>query len=759
MKKRSQSLVALWIALILVLISCRLLTPAPEPEPAVDVEQSVAQTVAAQLADQENDIQPLETPEPSAMMIDEDAAQPEGMGPCQLVFVSEHGGVWDLLALDFNTRQLWQLTSHGDVDTQVGFQSDPFSINVSVSPDGELIAFNSDEKVTHAVYVIHPDGSNRQSIGFNVSANDSWPTWSPDGDLLAFQSDRDGEIQVYIMDLAGELREHSIEANQEFIYPAWSPTGAHIAMVSGAEQDLYLHDIPSGQLNRLTQDVLDYGPPAWSPDGERLVVSADEGGLWNIYVVEVATGALTQLTEGTDVNRFPAWSPDGNWIAFSSEREGQAGIYLMPAQGGEAIRLTDHDRHDLAKAWLPGCAEELPGLLAGWDPEAPAVAGDPVPVFPGPADDPADPPGDDALDPPVDDPVDPPDDDPVDPPEGDPVDPPADDPVDPPEDDPVDPPQDDPLDPIEIDPVDLDDLDDLDEPEWRIGIPIIDELLEWIRQLGQRVGVIPIGEGEQVSTVWEDLLGLLGRPVDDPVVGGIGQEPTPIVTLEPTPTLEQDQEETEETRTPDESDDRYGPARFITEVDVGVEFDAVNCHGFTGEYTAVLIRSILGTSCSGVDDACGYQYALLDPFISVEINLPERTGSGACEGEFDCDWYSEPFDFSYTFVRRSYDCECDGFEWGGAVETWTFTYVNARLVIHAYTPGVSAWATIMAEEVIHSMTHSSPDVPDVVDVTREGVETEAFQILYGIAGERCMEQDLDYDWDDFPDLVPIVPQD
>ena len=137
----------------------------------------------------------------------------------------------------------------------------------------------------------------------------------------------------------------------------------------------------------------------------------------------------------------------------------------------------------------------------------------------------------------TDDPLDPPADDPLDPVEDDPVDPPADDPLDPPEDDPVDPPADDPVDPVEDDPIEP------DEPEWRTGIPIIDEVLEWATHFGQWVGLVPYGEGEAGRTIWRELLDILGESEDDPVVGGLGPEATPIATPQVTPTVEEEEEE------------------------------------------------------------------------------------------------------------------------------------------------------------------------------------------------------------------------
>lgn len=55
------------------------------------------------------------------------------------------------------------------------------------------------------------------------------------------------------------------------------------------------------------------------------------------------------------------------------------------------------------------------------------------------------------------------------------------------------------------------------------------------------------------------------------------------------------------------------------------------------------------------------------------------------------------------------------------------------------------------------MTHLSRDVPDDVDVTREGVKTEVFQILYVIVEDLCAYQDKEGLEDDLTDQVPVIP--
>ncbi|MGD1048615.1 MAG: hypothetical protein ABR899_07695, partial [Candidatus Krumholzibacteriaceae bacterium] len=57
-----------------------------------------------------------------------------------------------------------------------------------------------------------------------------------------------------------------------FQSPAWSPSGGKIALVGvvRGQTDLYLYDLASAKLARLTDDLEDEENPSWYPDGTKL---------------------------------------------------------------------------------------------------------------------------------------------------------------------------------------------------------------------------------------------------------------------------------------------------------------------------------------------------------------------------------------------------------------------------------------------------------------------------------------------------------
>ena len=81
-----------------------------------------------------------------------------------------------------------------------------------------------------------------------------------------------------------------------------------------------------------------------SPDGQRIAVERAEPGTQNrdIWLVDIATGAMTRLTSDPGFDAFPIWSPDGRRIIFTSNRSGVYDLYEKPADGSANETLLYH---------------------------------------------------------------------------------------------------------------------------------------------------------------------------------------------------------------------------------------------------------------------------------------------------------------------------------------------------------------------------------------------------------------------------------
>ncbi len=72
---------------------------------------------------------------------------------------------------------------------------------------------------------------------------------------------------------------------------------------------------------------------ALSPDGSRLAVSIVGGGRTDVWIKQLSTGPLTRITFDGTLNYRPAWRPDGRTVSFTSDRSGPSYLYTLRADG------------------------------------------------------------------------------------------------------------------------------------------------------------------------------------------------------------------------------------------------------------------------------------------------------------------------------------------------------------------------------------------------------------------------------------------
>lgn len=130
----------------------------------------------------------------------------------------------------------------------------------------------------------------------------------------------------------------------DFWQPVLSPDGRFLAYVAkpadAQAYGIYLLDLETNTERLLVQMSQDVVYPTWSPDGTMLALtSAQEKDNWDLFVVEVPTGQILRLTTEPAVDVNPSWSASG-FIVFNSNRDGTWGAWAIRPDGTGLHKLS-----------------------------------------------------------------------------------------------------------------------------------------------------------------------------------------------------------------------------------------------------------------------------------------------------------------------------------------------------------------------------------------------------------------------------------
>ena len=146
--------------------------------------------------------------------------------------------------------------------------------------------------------------------------------------------------RIYLYNLTTGRRESLGEFDGQVLAPRFSNDGNKIAfsIIRGGNTDVYVMDLRSRQITRLTSDPGIDTSPSFSPDGSQIVFTSDRSGSARLYVMRADGSGQRPISRGGGVYTAPSWSPTGNLIAFTKQGGGRFSTGVMNADGsGERI--------------------------------------------------------------------------------------------------------------------------------------------------------------------------------------------------------------------------------------------------------------------------------------------------------------------------------------------------------------------------------------------------------------------------------------
>ena len=231
---------------------------------------------------------------------------------------------------------------------------------------------------------IEPGADDTTASANPFAGYDSW---------IAFQRIAQGDaLQVWLVHPDGS-GEHQVltDVADDVRYPAWSPDGERlvVASIGGPIERLYEYDLATATSRvPISCDACAADEPSYSPDGKRLLFVLYDGGFvfsenvggevpadCGLAIQDLATGEISRLTSNTeppcDREYGPRWSPDGLQIVYSRDP------YEAGRPKGTSVYVIDADGTNERRLTGPS----LPMGEAAWSPDGAWIVLSSYPLF------------------------------------------------------------------------------------------------------------------------------------------------------------------------------------------------------------------------------------------------------------------------------------------------------------------------------------------------------------------------------------------
>jgi len=150
-------------------------------------------------------------------------------------------------------------------------------------------------------------------------------------------------FSLVVADADGENEQKIMESPEPIMSPAWSPDSRQLAYVSFEDNAsaVFVQTLRTGNRVKVSSRPGINGAPSFSPDGRKLVLTlGGEDGNLDLYVLDLVSRKINRLTTNRAIDTEGSWSPDGEHIYFTSDRSGGPQVYKVPASGGRPERVT-----------------------------------------------------------------------------------------------------------------------------------------------------------------------------------------------------------------------------------------------------------------------------------------------------------------------------------------------------------------------------------------------------------------------------------
>lgn len=271
---------------------------------------------------------------------------------------SDRNGNYDIWQIELISGSATQVTSNLEHDYTPSF-----------SPDGKTIAFASSRSEGAGIYLV--SAGVEKLLAPTGKGTPSAPAWSKDGRWISYQLLAGTQTTLMSVEVATGKIVPLSQANED-VFPfraAWASNGALLYTSDGKIKRRGLEDggtehvpfqvtltVSTPVFQRKTYDfdgssvktVKGIRCPVVSPDGKQVAFIA----LGDVWLLTIGVPKPIKLTDDTYYETDLAWSPDGKKLLFSADRAGNMDLYTMENSTRAITRLTQTPDDEYQGSWL-----------------------------------------------------------------------------------------------------------------------------------------------------------------------------------------------------------------------------------------------------------------------------------------------------------------------------------------------------------------------------------------------------------------------
>ncbi len=210
----------------------------------------------------------------------------------------------------------------------------------SVSPSGSRAVFD----FRGDIITVPGEKGDPRNLTVTQGAHEKYPAWSPDGQSIAYFSDENGEYALHIRshDGKGPVKKIKLTGSGFYAFPKWSPDSKQLVFVDNG-RSLYVATVATGSVRKIDQDEMYLPGPFrnlfgdWTSDSKWIVYTKIIGTNYErVFLYSLESGQSHAVTDGLSNASFPVFDPSDKYLCF-----------LASTDAGPVVNWFDQSNQDM----------------------------------------------------------------------------------------------------------------------------------------------------------------------------------------------------------------------------------------------------------------------------------------------------------------------------------------------------------------------------------------------------------------------------